>query len=207
LRQAGGGRVLVGLCGSAAAGKSTLSQLLCAACRVLWGASSVASVSMDAYSFSNAYLSAESAEHLGRPCTLKDVKGRPDTLDSASFLRDLDRLRFPSARTIMLPAYSRDLHDPVPNCVAVAPNCQIVVVEGLHLLHHDGLWKAISAALHRTIFLDIPRSTCFDRVVGRKVANGRSRESSEAHFERVDGPLWDQLQEEKTRANLVLTLP
>ncbi|CAM9739592.1 unnamed protein product, partial [Scytosiphon promiscuus] len=201
-----GGRILVGLCGSAAAGKSTLAQLLCAACGVLWGTSSVTCLSMDAYSFPNAYLSAEPAEYLGRPCALKDIKGRPETLDSASFLRDLDYLRLRSTHTIMLPAYSRDLHDPVPNCVAVAPDCRIVIVEGLHLLHHEGCWEAISMALHRTIFLDISRSKCFDRVVGRKVANGRSRESSEAHFEWVDGPIWDQLQEEKARANLILTL-
>lgn len=43
-------------------------------------------------------------------------------------------------------------------------------------------------------------------MVGRKVANGRSRESSEAHFDRVDGPTFDQLQEEKNNANLILAL-
>lgn len=42
--------------------------------------------------------------------------------------------------------------------------------------------------------------------MGRKVLNGRSRESSEAHFSRVDGPTFDQLQKEKSRADLVLTL-
>ncbi|CAN0515506.1 unnamed protein product, partial [Scytosiphon promiscuus] len=57
-----------------------------------------------------------------------------------------------------------------------------------------------------TVFLDIERSCCFQRVVGRKVANGRSRESSEAHFSRVDGPTFDQLQEERRRASLVLTV-
>lgn len=78
--------------------------------------------------------------------------------------------------------------------------------QGLHLLHAKGQWKDISAALHRTVFLDIERSCCFQRVVDRKVANGRSRESSEAHFSRVDGPTFDQLQEERCRASLVLTL-
>lgn len=135
VRRAGGGRLLVGLCGSAAAGKSTLAQLLCAACGVLWGSSSVACVSMDAYSFPNTYLSAEPAEHLGRPCTLKDIKGLPETLDSASFLRDLNHLRHPSVHNIMLPAYSRDLHDPVPDCVAVAPDCRVVIVEGAASFH------------------------------------------------------------------------
>lgn len=38
------------------------------------------------------------------------------------------------------------------------------------------------------------------------MANGRSRESSEAHFSRVDGPTFDQLQEERRHAHLVLAL-
>lgn len=82
----------------------------------------------------------------------------------------------------------------------------MVIVEGLHLLHVEDQWKKISNMFHRTVFLDIERSCCFERVVGRKVANGRSRESSEAHFWRVDGPIFDQLQEEKKRAHVVLTV-
>lgn len=123
--------MIVGLCGCAAAGKSTLAQVLCAACCILWGSSSIQSLSMDAYSFPNAYLSTGPAEdHIGRPCTLKDIKGHPQTLDCAAFLQDLRHLRAKSAQTILLPAYSRSLHDPVPDCVAVSPECQVIIVEG-----------------------------------------------------------------------------
>lgn len=122
----------MGFAGSAGAGKSTLAQLLCAACNILSGRCDFAqTVSMDAYSYPNAQLSAQPAEdHLGRPCTLKDIKGQPETLDCASLLRDLERLRLPNAQTIMFPAYSRTLHDPVPDCVAVAPDCRLVIIEG-----------------------------------------------------------------------------
>lgn len=101
---------------------------------------------------------------------------------------------------------NRKLHDPVPDSIAISPDCRVVVVEGLHLLHNEGQWKDISTMFHRTVFLDIERSRCFDRVVGRKVGNGRSQECSEAHFLRVDGPIFDQLQKEKKRANVVLTV-
>lgn len=128
--------MLVGVSGSAGAGKSTLAQLLCAACNILSGRSHFSqTVSMDGYSFPNAHLSAQPAEdHLGRPCTLKDVKGHPKTLDCASLLRDLERLRLPNAQPILLPAYSRQLHDPVPECVAVARDCRLVIVEGACLV-------------------------------------------------------------------------
>lgn len=124
--------MLVGVSGSAGAGKSTLALLLCAACNILSDRPNFSqTVSMDAYSYPNAQLSAQPAEdHLGRACTLKDVKGQPKTLDCASLLRDLERLRLPNAQSVLLPAYSRQLHDPVPDCVAVAPGCRIVIVEG-----------------------------------------------------------------------------
>lgn len=128
-----GGRVLVGMSGPAGAGKSTLAQLLCAACNILSGQRQFSqAVSMDAYSYPNAQLSAQPAEdHLGRACTLKDIKGQPKTLDCASLLRDLELLRLPSSQNILLPAYSRQLHDPVPDCVAVAPDCRVVIAEGI----------------------------------------------------------------------------
>lgn len=123
----------MGIVGPAAAGKSTLAQLLCAAGDALWGDSYMQCVSMDGYSFPNSYLSAEPAvDHIGRPCTLKAVKGLPSTLDAGALLRDLHLLRSTDAQTVLLPAYSRDLHDPVPDCVAVAPGCRIVIIEGMY---------------------------------------------------------------------------
>lgn len=202
--------MLVGIVGAAAAGKSTLAQLVCAACSVLWRASCgawIQCVSMDGYSFPNSHLVAQPAtDHLSRSCSLEDLKGIPVTLDADALLRDLLRLRTSKRESVLLPAYNRDLHDPVPDSVTVSTDCRVVVVEGLHLLHNKGKWKDISDTFHRTVFLDIERSCCFERVVGRKVANGRSRESSEAHFSRVDGPTFDQLQNEKKRADVVLTV-
>lgn len=124
----------MGIVGPAAAGKSTLAQLLCAAGDVLWGDSYMQSVSMDGYSFPNSYLSGEPAvDHRGRPCTLKDIKGLPSTLDAGALLRDLRRLRSADdMQTVLLPAYSRDLHDPVPDCVNIAPECRIVIIEGVY---------------------------------------------------------------------------
>lgn len=103
--------MLVGMVGAAAAGKSTLAQLICAACDVLHGMDTWSQcVSMDGYSFPNSHLVAQPAtDHLGRACTLKDIKGAPSTLDANAFLRDLLRLRSSSSsvETILLPAYSR----------------------------------------------------------------------------------------------------
>lgn len=121
----------MGIIGAAAAGKSALAQLLCAASSVLWDVSRVQCVSMDGYSFPNSYLAAEpGVDHLGRPCTLKDIKGLPRTLDVDKFSSDLRRLHRPNGEAVLLPVYDRDLHDPVQEGVAIVPGCQIVIVEG-----------------------------------------------------------------------------
>lgn len=97
--------------GAAAAVKSTLAELVCAACRLLQGTKSwIQCVSMDGYSFPNSYLVSQSAtDHLGRPCSLKEIKGAPSPLDADALLRDLLLLRSSTSNTdaILLPAYSR----------------------------------------------------------------------------------------------------
>lgn len=86
---------------------------------------------MDGYSFPNSYLRAEQAiDHQGRPCTLKDIKGLPNTLDVDALLRDLLRLRTAGREPVLLPSYNRDLHDPVPDSVAIATDCKVVIIEG-----------------------------------------------------------------------------
>ena len=126
--------MLIGIVGPAGAGKSTLSQLLCAACTILSGTPWVQCVSMDGYSFPNSRLVAEQAvDNLGRICTLKDIKGLPSTLDVNVLLQDLLRLGSAGNDPIFLPAYDRGLHEPVPNSVAIATDCKIVIFEGEQL--------------------------------------------------------------------------
>lgn len=200
----------MGIVGPAGAGKSTLAQMICSACRRFWeadGAPWIQCVSMDGYMYPNSYLVAQSAkDHLGNPCSLKDIKGAPSTLDVEGLIRDLDRLRSRCCESVLLPSYDRNIHDPVPESIAVDLACRVVVIEGLHLLHTGDKWPDVSSKFHRTVFLDMERGHCFERVVGRKVSNGRSRQSSEAHFARVDGPTFDQLQEEKKLADVILKL-
>lgn len=86
---------------------------------------------MDGYSFPNSYLLAEQAfDHQSHPCTLKDIKGLPNTLDVDALLRDLLRLRTAGREPVLLPSYDRDLHDPVPDSVSIATDCKVVIVEG-----------------------------------------------------------------------------
>ncbi|CAM9240739.1 unnamed protein product, partial [Choristocarpus tenellus] len=206
-----GERILVGLVGPAGAGKSVLSHLLCAACNLIWMVPEAVSgwaqaLSMDGYSLPNSYLlSHETQNAAGQRCKMKDIKGAPCTIDVDSFLRDLLRLRTDTC-DIALPVYDRDLHDPVADRVTITRAHRLVVVEGLHLLHREGKWVKVPDAFHRTIFLDVSRALCLDRVVTRKVSNGRSRESSLEHFHRLDGPVYDRLQKEKYYSDIILTL-
>jgi len=57
----------------------------------------------------------------------------------------------------------------------------------------DPAWAPLQAeALDAAVFLDVPKALCRERVVGRKVRNGRAPQDAEAHFHRVDEPIFDR---------------
>lgn len=106
---------------------------------------------MDGYSFPNSYLLAEQVlDHRSNPCTLKDIKGLPNTLDVDALLRDLLRLRTAGRETVLLPSYDRDLHDPVPDSVSIATDCKVVIVEGEELRVLDTSCDFLGGNINKT---------------------------------------------------------
>ena len=212
-------RLLVGLAAPAGGGKTTLSQLVVVVGTV-WHAvmleisqeyralvgpgtppSPFATLSMDAYHIAN-------NELLKRD--LRRFKGRIDTIDAVTFANDLELLRRQGSSTVSVPEYDRAVtHDPVPGNLAIHPWNSIVVVEGLYLcasatgsatsLHPlDAValdaWSRVRGALQLACMLAVPLRLCRDRTVARKVAAGVSVADAEAHYDRVDMPVWKALE-------------
>src|SRR6185369_2313133 len=136
LARAPGMRLIVGIAGPPAAGKSTLAGALAEALADDGGAdeAGVAAVvvPMDGFHLANAELA-----RLG----LADRKGAPETFDAAGFVHLLRRLRA-GEDLVYAPIYSRTLHESIGGVIPVPSDVRVVVVEGNYLLLDHGPWAS-----------------------------------------------------------------
>ena len=156
------GRVVVGIAGSPGAGKSTIAEQLVA---LLPGA---ALLPMDGF-----HLPQRMLVELGR----RDRMGAPDTFDVDGFTAVLAALRPAfgnSGVTVRAPGFDREIEEPVPGAIAIAPEFPMVIVEGNYLLLGDGGWERVAPLLDATFFVGVDRDIRLSRLVTRHVRFGKS---------------------------------
>lgn len=139
------GRVIVGLAGPPAAGKSTLATALAAA--LTDGGASAVAVPMDGFHLANAELA-----RLG----LADRKGAPETFDATGFVNLLRRLRVDEPTTVYAPTFSRQINESIGSAIPVAPEVRVVVTEGNYLLLDTPPWHEVRPLLDLALYLDAP---------------------------------------------------
>ncbi|HEX4350786.1 MAG TPA: hypothetical protein VH251_10370, partial [Verrucomicrobiae bacterium] len=130
-------RVAIGIAGPTGAGKSVVSMLFKELAEQARLPFAFESVTIDAYHYPNSHL----LSHFSGGATLKQFKGRFDTYDVTALARDLKA--FTSGENVSFPAYSRKLHDPVPNSIGITNPATLLVVEGLWLLYDKGGWEYV----------------------------------------------------------------
>jgi uridine kinase len=147
-RQALGGRVVVGVTGAVASGKSTFARLLAeqvrSGCRVIV-------LSTDHYL----------PDYDRTPEHLRDV---PESSDLKRLASDLGELR--RGRAAQIPQWSFESHSRVGER-EVGP-AELIIVEGLHALH-----ETTGAHVDLRVFLDAPRDVRWARAVERERAGDR----------------------------------
>lgn len=195
---AGKARVAIGIAGPTGAGKSVVAVLFQELARQAGLPFAFAPVTIDAYHFPNHHLLAHCAE--GMP--LKQVKGRFDTYDVASLARDLQA--FAAGDRMGFPAYSRKLHDPVPDCVPVTDPATLLVVEGLWLLYEQAGWEHIRPLLDYCYFIEADPERTRAGVLRRHMNGGRTLADATRHYEAVDGRNSSLVLQTRQRADKVL---
>lgn len=180
------GRVAAFVAGPPGVGKSTLCLMLERLSRERDGLAPVRALGLDGFHFPNAYLDAHAVERGGREVPLRSVKGAPESFDAASFAVACARLRETDGGIVGWPLYSRRLHDPVPDAVRVEE--RVVLVEGNWLLLDEPVWAKARAFADLTLMVAADEGMLRERLVGRKVAGGSTREEAQAWYERTDGP-------------------
>ncbi len=115
---------IIGVAGSVAAGKSTLSRVMQALLSRWPNTPKVELITTDGFLHNNAFL-----EHEG----LMDKKGFPESYDGAELLRFLSDIKA-GQRNVRGPVYSHLTYDVVPGEQVIVDQPDILIVEGLNVL-------------------------------------------------------------------------
>ena len=189
-----GGRLLIGITGPPAAGKSTLAAALANVLTASHGRSAVA-VGMDGFHLANSEL-----QRLG----LSERKGAPQTFDAAGFVALLRRLRDPESGLVYAPAYSRVLNESIGGVTAVPPSVQIVVIEGNYLLLDESPWRSIRGLLDLVLYLDAPARSRRAALVRRQRMRGLDESAARTWVDSSDEVNAELIAATRPRADLIL---
>ena len=199
-------RWIVGISGPAGAGKSTLGGMLVSVLNSIKGENFSCLLGVDGYHKMNSTLDEEGT---------RVVKGRPMTLDVASFVRDVRRIKFQQETDgpVGLPLYDRPSHNPISDALLVPPPPMfpVAIIEGILLFTEGNGFEPLytenadsTPLLDLRIYLDLPEPKARKRVNGRKVAGGRHHEEVEGHYLRVDFKNHEEMERGKRHAQLLL---
>jgi pantothenate kinase len=193
---AGGGRVLVGITGAPAAGKSTLAASLAVELRALGGPDAAIAVGMDGFHVANSEL-----DRLG----LTNRKGAPETFDAYGFVALLRRLRAADEPLVYVPSYSRTLHESIGGVIPVPAAVEVIVVEGNYLLLDTEPWHLVRGLLDMVIYLDTPTGVRVPSLLRRQRSRGLNRDAAHDWVYRSDEANADIVTATRDRADVVLT--
>ena len=169
------GRVILGITGAPAAGKSTMAHRLIEALDPQ-GQRAVA-VSLDGFHLANRTLA-----QLGR----LDRKGAIDTFDGYGYLAALHRMRTETGDTVYMPAFDRALEESIEGAIAVDPNVRLVVTEANYLLAVADPWPEVRREIGEVWYLDLDDAVRRERLVARHVHFGRPEAEARRWVEEVD---------------------
>lgn len=98
-------------------------------------------------------------------------RGAPDTFDAAKLEADLHRIRWGDEEAIHLPGFDHAKGDPEPSrhCFRRRQH-EIVITEGLYLLHDQDGWEHVRDCFDLTIFVDVDADLCLKRLKRRNRA-------------------------------------
>lgn len=192
---ADGRRLVVGIAGPPAAGKSTFAARLRDEINRRVGRPTAEIAPMDGFHLPNEALDAVGG---------RERKGAPDTFDAVGYADLLARVREAAGETVAWPTFDRGLDAPVPAGVSFLPDTTIAITEGNYLLLPDGPWAAVRGLLDVAWYLDAEVELLRPRLLQRHVQGGRSPDAAAVKTDTSDLPNAVLVAATRHRADLVL---
>jgi len=172
-------RLLVGISGVPASGKSTLAELVAHHINALQVPHEAAIlVGLDGWHFTRAQLDA-----FPDPKLAHDRRGAHWTFDGESYAEFVRQLRKPLAsdnNVIHAPSFSHSLKDPTPRSVSIYPHHKLVIIEGLYTFLSIPPWKEAGGSLDERWWVEINEEEAEKRLVKRHVLSGVAKDMEEA---------------------------
>ncbi len=172
-------RIVIGLAGLPGGGKSTFTRKLADAANQALGKRAVMALGMDGFHLSKAQLA-----KLPNPAEAFRRRGAPWTFDPAALAQRLGALK--TQAVVAWPGFEHGVGDPVADAISVDATVELVIVEGLYLLHQGDGWN-LAPHLDERWYLDTPFATAMDRLLQRHMAaNGNTRDVAEQRLRQND---------------------
>lgn len=168
-------RMVVGLAGAPASGKSTLAKNL--ADRLTQLDHNAVVVPMDGYHISNDILSERGLLHR---------KGAPETFDVSGFGDMLSRLG--RDQIVYYSVFDRAKDYAITAAGRVQPETKIAIVEGNYLLLNEPRWSDLGQYWDVSLALDVPLPTLRDRLIQRWEEFGMPLDAAKARTDQNDIP-------------------
>ena len=158
-----------------ATGKSTLVSFLEHLARSVIPEKQLQAVGMDGFHLRQKYLLTHTVEIDGKRVPMASIKGAPITFDLDALTRKIREVS--EGNICRWPHYDRQLHDPVDDAITI--DADIVLLEGNYLLLDTDGWRDLSRFADYTIVLTADEDVLRERLIGRKMKTGMTREDAE----------------------------
>ncbi|MGW4382290.1 nucleoside/nucleotide kinase family protein [Kitasatospora sp. NPDC004531] len=175
----GTGRVLLGLAGPPAAGKSTLARLLIDRINQHEGPDTAAYLPLDGFHLSNTQLDR---------LDLRPRKGAPETFDALGYLALVQRVAADRFHDIYVPDFDRTLDEPVAARHLIRPRTRLVVTEGNYLASSAAPWTDARALLRELWYVDADHTARDTRLLARHTAGGQDHATARRRIDSNDRP-------------------
>jgi pantothenate kinase len=188
---------MVAIVGVPGSGKTSSARILSCLC----GEERTLDIPFDGYHYPLATLRIQQD-----PNAVVYRRGAPDTFDSELLLRDLRRIRYGDEATVALPGFDHAAGDPQPDQhVFVRDRHDIVITEGLYLLHDADGWSTIQDYFDLKVYIDADLEACMDRLkIRNQCIPGYTADEIAERVDAVDRVNAHTVIRTKSRADLVV---